>query len=119
MLGLFPTSESPVAADSCLKFIPLTKACPLQRRLCFVQAPPDDRFRLCSYVTSRPARVGRVRGEFNNYRSTGLYTSVMMHVLGMLPSSPVRCWAAFDTYPTPSGIASVRWPPICEKNRMR
>ena len=25
----------------------------------------------------------------------------------------------FDTYPTPSGIARVRWPPICEKNRMR
>lgn len=34
-------------------------------------------------LTSRPARVGKVWGEYNNYRKTGLTTSVLAHVLGV------------------------------------
>ena len=34
-------------------------------------------------LTSKPARVSNVWGEYNNYRKPGLYTSVLVHVLGV------------------------------------
>jgi TonB family protein len=35
------------------------------------------------HVTSKPARIGKVWGEYNNYRKPGLYASVFMHTLGV------------------------------------
>jgi protein TonB len=34
-------------------------------------------------LQSRPVPVGEVWGQFNNYRSTGRYTSIIVHVLGI------------------------------------